>query len=227
MKHVFSFILLVLVLILVLAFFNGAEGQHIIHILKAMSATPTTSTTQRPNAASIMNPPSLQADDQAESVLSPPQISVAQINTILAAYHSPAEGKGQALYDLGRAYGISSDDALAFFFHESTLGTAGEATKTLSLGNERCIEDRPCVDQNAGGYAQMNSWEDGFAHWYQLIKDGYVHGQVTIPIVGHPCITIAQIIPVYAPSSDHNDVQGYINSILYAVNAWRSGRVLI
>jgi hypothetical protein len=38
-----------------------------------------------------------------------------------------------------------------------------------------------------------------------------VQGQITIPIVGHPCRTIEQIIPVYAPSSDGNNVTGYIN----------------
>jgi len=62
--------------------------------------------------------------------------------------------------------------------------TTGEATKTLSLGNECCIPDRPCIDQAQGGYAQMRSWEDGFEHWYRLIRDGYVQGQVTIPLVG-------------------------------------------
>jgi hypothetical protein len=176
------------------------------------------------DTAPIIAPP---PTNGTESVLSQPQISVAQINTILAAYHSPAAGKGQALYNLGHTYGINSDDALAFFFHESQFGTTGEARKTRSLGNERCIPDRPCVDQNQGGYAQMASWEDGFEHWYHLIKDGYVLGQVTIPIVGHPCTTIAQIVPVYAPSSDHNDVQAYIQAITNAVKVWRSGQVLV
>ncbi len=156
-----------------------------------------------------------------------PTISADFINRVLSAYGSPAAGKGQALYDLGITYGIDPVYALAFFLHESRMGTTGEARKTLSLGNERCIADRPCIAENQGGYAQMSSWEDGFAHWYQLIKQGYVEGQVTIPLVGHVCVTVDQIIPVYAPSSDYNDVQGYIAAVKQAVDTWRKGEVQV
>jgi hypothetical protein len=156
-----------------------------------------------------------------------PTISASFINRVFAAYGSPAKGKGQALYDLGVQYGVDPVYALAFFLHESHLGMAGEATVTHSLGNERCIPDRPCIDQARGGYAQMESWEDGFEHWYQLILYGYVQGKVTIPLVGHPCSTVDQIIPVYAPSSDRNNVAGYIAAIKSAVDTWRAGRIRV
>lgn len=156
-----------------------------------------------------------------------PTISASFINRVLTAYGSPARGKGQTLYNLGLRYGIDPVYALAFFLHESHFGTTGEATVTLSLGNERCISDRPCIDQAQGGYAQMESWEDGFEHWYRLILYGYVQGQVTRPLVGHVCKTVDQIIPVYAPSTDHNDVQAYIAAIENAVDAWRAGRVTV
>lgn len=96
---------------------------------------------------------------------------------------------------------------------------------TLSPGNERCIPDRPCIDQDRGGYAQMESWADGFDHWYRLIRYGYVQGQVTIPIVGHDCTTVAEIVPVYAPSSDGNDEAAYIGAVEHAVDVWRQGQV--
>ncbi len=162
---------------------------------------------------------------EAYSVVGPPTISAAFIDQVLAAYHSPAAGTGQALYALGVEYGIDPVYALAFFWHESDFGTTGEARVTLSLGNERCIADRPCIDQANGGYAQMFSWEDGFAHWYQLIYSGYVQGQVTIPIVGHVCTTVDEIVPVYAPSRDGNDVTAYIAAIKQAVDTWRRGQV--
>jgi hypothetical protein len=101
---------------------------------------------------------------QSSRVLGSPTISAAFINRVLAAYHSPAAGLGQVLYDDGVQSGIDPVYALAFFLHESAFGTTGEARKTLALGNERCIPDRPCVDLDRGGYAQMQSWEDGFAH---------------------------------------------------------------
>ena len=80
----------------------------------------------------------------SSSVLGPPTISAAFINQVLSVYHSPAEGLGQALYDDGIQYGIDPVYALAFFRHESSFGTTGEARKTLSLGNERCLPDRAC-----------------------------------------------------------------------------------
>ena len=163
----------------------------------------------------------------AYSVLGPPSVSAAFINRVLSAYGSPAAGLGQTIYDQGVRYGIDPVYALAFFWHESSFGTAGEARVTLSPGNERCLADRPCIDQDRGGYAQMQSWADGFDHWYRLILYGYVEGQVTIPIAGHVCATVATIIPVYAPSSDGNDEAAYIAAVEHAVDTWRRGQVWV
>lgn len=157
------------------------------------------------------------------SVVGTPTISVAKINAILASYGSPASGKGQALYDDGVTYGINPAVALAFFVMESKAGTKGEATKTLALGNERCIAGRACVDQNRGGYAQFTSWEDGFTHWYQMIKLGYVQGGIN-SVIGRsacPCTTVARIVPVYAPNSDNNNELTYIRTVVGLVNSWK------
>src|SRR5437588_2066310 len=121
------------------------------------------------------------------SVLGSPTISASFIDGVLSAYHSPAAGLGSVIEAQGVRYGIDPVYALAFFWHESGFGTTGEATVTLSPGNERCIPDRPCIDQDRGGYAQMQSWADGFEHWYSLILTLYIRqwGRVTV----------AQIIP--------------------------------
>ena len=165
------------------------------------------------------------------TVTGQPSISAQFIDSILCNWHSPACGQGQDLYNLGVKYDIDPAYALAFFMNESTFGTEGMARTTLSLGNERCIEDRPCVNTQGGPcqtgqscYAQFNSWDDGFEHWYQLIENGYVDGQVSSKC---PCTTIDQIIPVYAPSSDNNNEQHYITVIEQAVSAWRDGRVAL
>jgi len=149
-------------------------------------------------------------------VLGKPTITAAFINEVLASYHSPAAGKGQALYDLGVKYGIDPAFALAFFLHESSMGTTGVARTTLSLGNLRCIPNRPCVATGANGYfAQMYSWEDGFEQFYKLIRNLYV--------AKWGLVTVDQIIPVYAPSSDHNDVKAYVGALKHAINAWHTG----
>ncbi len=149
------------------------------------------------------------------SVLGKPTISADFINQVLAAYNSPTAGMGQSLYDLGVKYGIDPVYPLAFFMHESLFGTTGEARATLSLGNERCIPDRACIDQDRGGYAQMKSWQDGFEQWYKLIRNLYVAqwGRVTVD----------QIIPKYAPNSDGNDEAEYIATLKHEIDTWHAG----
>jgi hypothetical protein len=161
-------------------------------------------------------PPRVPIHPGPYSVLGKPTITPEFINEVLASYHSPAAGKGQALYDLGVKYGIDPAFALAFFLHESTMGTTGVARTTLSLGNLRCIPARPCVTTGGNGsFAQMYSWEDGFEQFYRLIRNLYVSKW--------GLVTVDQIIPVYAPSSDHNNVQGYIGSLKHYVDTWHAG----
>jgi hypothetical protein len=149
------------------------------------------------------------------SVLGKPTITADFINRVLASYGSPAAGLGQQMYNLGVQYGIDPVYALAFFMHESLFGTTGEARVTMSLGNLRCIPTRPCIDQNRGGYAQMNNWTDGFEQWFKLIRNLYVAqwGRVTVD----------QIIPKYAPNSDGNNEAEYIATLKREVDVWHAG----
>ncbi len=149
------------------------------------------------------------------SVIGKPSISAAFINEVLAAYHSPAAGTGQAMYDLGVKYGIDPAFALAFFLHESTFGKYGMATTTLSLGNLRCIPNFPCIN----GYAGFSSWVQGYEEWYKLIRNLYV------AVWGKT--TVAQIIPTYAPSSDNNNVQGYIAAVEHSIDTWHAGQIFV
>lgn len=158
-----------------------------------------------------------------------PTVSADFINRVLTRYHSPAAGEGQAVYDDGVKYGIDAVFALAFFMHESSFGTTGEARESLSIGNLRCVgagyEDlHPSCQDN---YAWFSSWDDGIEAWYRLIKNGYVQGAINQAIGRNacPCMTVEQIIPVYAPRSDHNDEAAYIAAVEQEVDSWRSGEV--
>ena len=146
-----------------------------------------------------------------DTIVGKPSISAAFIDRVLLHYHSPAQGKGQTLYNYGVQYGIDPAYALAFFLQESTFGTQGVAKITHSLGNIRATAGHPQYD----GYRLYNTWEEGFADWYRLIADQYVNKW--------GLSTIDQIIPVYAPSSDNNDEALYIHTIKMAVNTWRNG----
>ncbi|MBV9020377.1 MAG: glucosaminidase domain-containing protein [Ktedonobacteraceae bacterium] len=145
------------------------------------------------------------------SVLGKPTITADFINSVLDSYHSPAAGKGQALYDLGVKYGVDPAFALAFFQHESTFGNYGEARSSLSLGNLRCIPNAMCRNN----YAWFNTWEDGFEAWYKLIRNLYV------AIWG--LTTVDAIIPRYAPTSDNNNEAAYIAAVKHSIDNWRAG----
>ncbi len=150
------------------------------------------------------------------SVVGKPSLTVVFMNQVLAYYHSPAAGKAQALYDDGLKYGLDPAYALDFFMHESTFGTAGVARVTLSLSNMRCVPEYPCHNEG-GGYAQFSSWEQGFEAWFKLIRNLY--------IAQWGLVTVDQIIPVYAPSSDHNNVAGYIAALKHTIDTWHAGVV--
>ncbi|GHO52896.1 glucosaminidase domain-containing protein [Ktedonobacter robiniae] len=148
-------------------------------------------------------------------VVCQPSLSAVVLNRVLAFYGSPASGKGQALYDLGVSYGIDPAYALAFFMHESSFGRAGYATITRSLGNIICT---PGYSLCVGRFRAYVQWEDGFRDWYRLIRDEYAARGLD---------TVARIIPVYAPSADHNNVSGYVYAVDHAVEVWRSGHVAV
>ncbi len=150
---------------------------------------------------------------QTYEVTGQPSLSADFINQVLDHYQSPAAGKGKALYDYGVKYGIDPAYALAFFMHESSFGKTGVAKVTRSLGNIRASAGYQQLD----GYRKYRTWEDGFVDWYKLISDQYVRQW--------KLTTVDQIIPVYAPSSDNNDVAAYIQSVKTAVDTWRSGTV--
>jgi hypothetical protein len=153
--------------------------------------------------------------DVSYEVEGKPTIDANFINQVLASYGSPAQGKGQALYDLGVKYGIDPVYALAFFLHESSFGTTGVARVTHSLGNIRATPGY----EDYQGYRRYRSWEEGFEDWYKLIKIQYIEKW--------SLATVDQIVPVYAPAADHNDVDAYIQAVKRAVDTWRSGMVQV
>ena len=151
----------------------------------------------------------------SSGVVGPPSLSGSFMDQVMEVYHSPAQGKGQTLYDLGVRYGVDPAWALAFFLHESTMGLYGWGASNHSLGNIRCTAGYVCN----GGYRSYGTWEEGFEDWYRLIT-GPVY-------VGAGRTTVEQIIPVYAPAADHNNEWAYIHAVELSVSAWRSGRWVV
>ncbi len=146
----------------------------------------------------------------------PPQLDAAQLDAILSSYGSPATGTGAAWIAEARRTGINSEIAVAFFVHESTAGTAqgwagwkGDGSSTHNVGNIICAGYAACW----GRFRDYPTWQAGIADWYDLIAREYIQGR------GHR--TVADVVPVYAPSFE-NDVEGYISAVRALVVAWRA-----
>jgi hypothetical protein len=149
----------------------------------------------------------------------PPSLNPQQIDRILESYGSPAAGTGEEWYNLGLQYGIDPAFAVAFFIHESSAGSnpawAGikpGGLTTHNVGNIICAGYPTCY----GRFRDYPSWREGIEDWYRLIDVEYLKGR------GHR--TVADIIPVYAPSIE-NDVHGYINSVNRLIDEWRTSGV--
>jgi hypothetical protein len=158
--------------------------------------------------------------DGEHSVLGQPTISADEINTVLAKFGSPAAGSGQTWIEMGQRYGINPAYALAFFIHESTAGTnsgwAGlkpDGSTTHNIGNIICAGYPTCF----GRFRDYPSWDAGIEDWYKLIGDEYINGR--------GARTIEQIIPIYAPASDNNDVANYVQVVVNLVDGWKHAGV--
>jgi hypothetical protein len=153
---------------------------------------------------------SAQLSASGPSVVGGPSLSTQQVNTILTNAGSPAAGSGQTFYQDSLAYHVDDSVALAFFKHESSYGTRGEAAQSLSIGNLRCIDGYACQDN----YAWFPSWQSGIDAWYRLISGPYY--------VGSGLTTIPQIVHKYAPNADNNDEVAYTNAVESDISSWRS-----
>jgi hypothetical protein len=151
-------------------------------------------------------------DGEVFDVRHAPTVDAARIAHILSAYGSPAVGAAGTMHDLGVKYGIDPAYCLAFFIHESTAGTAGVARVTKSVGNIRTTPGY----RDYEGYRHYASWEEGIEDWYHLIDQLYIKTW--------GLTTVDAIVPVYAPTSDGNDPDGYAATVKQLVTSWRAGR---
>jgi hypothetical protein len=145
-----------------------------------------------------------------------PRISQESFAAILQRASSPAAPEAANLYTVITSYGLDPAVALAFFQHESSFCQAG-ACANGDLHNwgmlRRAVKPERAAG-SVGGFVRYASWEDGTRDWCELILFRYVNRGLE---------TIEKVIPIYAPSSDNNTPDVYINTIRRVVAAW-SGR---
>jgi hypothetical protein len=145
-----------------------------------------------------------------------PRISQESFAAILQRASSPAAADAPALYAVIASYGLDPAVALAFFQHESSFCLSG-ACANGNLHNWGMLRRPIKAERGAGlvgGFVRYASWEDGARDWCELILFRYVNRGLD---------TVEKVVPVYAPSSDNNAPDSYVNTIRRVVAAW-SGR---
>ena len=138
----------------------------------------------------------------SDSVIGAPDISATFIDTVLKNAGSPAYGIGQDLYQDGLTAHIKPSFALSIFHMESSYGLYGVAPHNHSIGNIR---------NGRNGYRFYATWKDSVKDFYQLIQTVYIAQGLT---------TVAQILPVYAPSSDGNNPDQYVQVVRSDMTQW-------
>jgi hypothetical protein len=142
----------------------------------------------------------------------PPSVSAQAIWQALAAAGSPLANNGprragrtlaEYLWARGAMTGIDPAVAMALFWHESHYGTLGIAVLTHSLTNMRPAGTQPARCGADGCYAYEADWFAGIDNMYALLQRYRRLGFVTVD----------QLIPVWAPPNDGNDVGAFMASV--------------
>lgn len=219
-----TMIVIPFVLALALVFARSSSGKAAPVLSSMVTPTAPASAAPSPSASPAPYPPTGPASDKGDGGKQPvvvanaasgfdvrhtPSVNAATIRQVLQSYNSPAAGSAETMYRLGIQYGIDPAFCLAFFIHESTAGTKGVARVTRSVGNIRTTPGYADYQ----GFRKYASWDEGIEDWYRLIRDLYI-GEWNLT-------TVEQIVPVYAPSSDGNDVDGYVATVKQLVSGWR------
>lgn len=148
-------------------------------------------------------------------IAAPPRITDDLFCDTLRRAASPAADAGPTLYATCVARGVDPAVALAFFCHESTYGTRGAARLTRNWGNlrrgPRAYQVAP-VAGSSGAFAWYHSWVDGLADFCDLLRGPRYEGA--------GLATVAQVVPVYAPSTDGNAPARYVSAVEALVAGW-------
>jgi hypothetical protein len=170
-----------------------------------------------------VNSPNIRPQGPEYPVESVPTISPAVFEAVLKSRNSPALQQGfsaQDLYNAALKTGINPAIPLAFFFHESQLGTAGIATLGINnWGNLRPVgtyvgRGIGIQDTEYGKFRRYRNYYDSLLDWIDLMLGPKYRGK-----------SLREALQIYAPSSDGNNPSSYASAVMQLVDAWnkRSG----
>lgn len=109
--------------------------------------------------------------------------------------------------------GLDPACLLAIFAHESQYGNDGVAKETKSWGNVRApFNPSRAIGLHPRNFAIYADWQTGLLDLCERLNVRYIKER--------KLDTIQKIIPVYAPSSDGNAPQKYIDHVVSLVAQW-------
>ena len=153
-----------------------------------------------------------------------PRISEERFEEVLRQAGSPAAPEARSGYRAVAAQGVDPLLALAIFRHESRLGTAGlvpayDLRNPGATRSSRTGVGEPVQPPGRGQFWRYPSWTEGFRDLAaRLVDPGFVYAQRGLR-------TIGEVIPTWAPASDGNSPQNYIQAVVRTMEELREDTI--
>ncbi|MGH2510268.1 MAG: hypothetical protein ACRDHZ_23070 [Ktedonobacteraceae bacterium] len=127
--------------------------------------------------------PSHASDD---TVVGPPSLPAATVDTILRRIGSPMAGTGSAVEAAARAQNIDDAFGLAVWWTETNDGAAGVGLHDLNPGSVRGSVGYPSAYD---GYTIYPSYSAAVTYWFGMLKRMYINrGLTTVFSISHPYV---------------------------------------
>src|SRR5438067_3624494 len=120
------------------------------------------------------------------SVIGPPTISAATIDSIFARLGSPMVGTGKVVEQASRQTNVDDAFALGAWWTETNDGAAGVGLADHNPGSVRGSVGYPSAFD---GYTIYPSYTAAITYWFNLLKNGYVNrGLSTVYTIARPYV---------------------------------------
>lgn len=124
--------------------------------------------------------------DSDLSVVGPPSLPAATVNSIFAHLGSPMVGTGALVEQTSRQVNIDDAFALAVWWTETNDGAAGVGLADRNPGSVRGSIGYPSAYD---GYTIYPSYADAVVYWFHMLKNIYIgRGLTTVYAISHPYV---------------------------------------
>jgi hypothetical protein len=124
--------------------------------------------------------------DSDLSVVGPPSLPAATVDSIFARMGSPMVGTGALVEQTSRQVNIDDAFALAVWWTETSDGAAGVGLAYRNPGSVRGSIGYPSA---YSGYTVYPRYADAVVYWFHMLKNIYIgHGLTTVYAISHPYV---------------------------------------